>query len=231
MKFEHLLATIAIILWVNSVNSRHITFNISLTEYGYDEANNDDSYDSSEIDTHENSKRSICSNTQESFVANRENCNQFYVCDENNEENSEPSSGTCPPGMWFDPNHSDSEVLCVYPEVICVTNHTDVYRYCNCTQKYPALIVQVNDMNSKFDDPLLETSTQCVVDNQLYAYASEKDCERYFICYNEKVFRMQCKPGMHFNADEGYCDTPSEAQCDVSCLKSSSLSFVNNSVQ
>lgn len=194
----------------------HVYFNISRADFEFDELSNEYSYDSDEFDSEEKAFRRICTSNEGSYIANRDNCNRFYVCEQEDERYVDPLVGMCPPGMWFDPNHSDSEVLCVFPEVLCATDHTAAYRYCNCTDMHPLAATQVNGIGGEeLEDPMIETSPECIVDNQLHFYPSTADCGRYFICYNEKVFRMQCKPGFHFNVDMGYCDTAEEAGCKV----------------
>lgn len=148
------------------------------------------------------------------YVASQDNCNRFYIC----EPQKTAVMGLCPPGLWFDADHSDAEdneVVCVLPEVICATDHTTAYQYCNCSTLYPTLIAQANGAIDQ-EDPLLETSHDCIIDNELHLFPSAVDCERYFICHNGRVFRMQCKPGFHFNAAANYCDVPNEAGCQVS---------------
>lgn len=213
--------TIIISLITNYVGAGHVSFNISPIDYEFDEGSNEYSYDSGTFESAEDNAnlRRLCSKYSNRYVANRQNCNRFFVCGDG--DRNEPLMGMCPPGLWFDPNHTDDkEVLCVYPEVLCATDHTDAYRYCNCTQHVPSFAMQANELAADVEmDPLIETSTVCVVDNELHLYASKRDCERYFACYNQKVFRLQCKPGMHFNAVNGYCDTRYEARCEVSHLR------------
>lgn len=196
---------------LNLMDTRRISFNISIVEYEYDEMNNE--YENAEFDPSEHVKQHACLTSQDLFVPNRNDCSQYFVCGTNEEA---PIMGMCLHGMWFDPHHSDSEALCVFPEIICATDHTDAYQYCNCTEHYPKTAKQPGEIINAFDDPLIETSPLCIVDNKLHTYGSERDCERYFICYNEMVFRMQCKPGMHYNADHGFCDLPEKAECEVS---------------
>lgn len=229
-QFRSWLHPLLILLFtLHLANTRHVSFNISIVEYDFDETSNDYSFDSSEVESNENIMQRTCSISEGSYAANKNDCNRFYVCGENEMGRSTSLLGMCPPGMWFDPNHSDSEVLCVFPEVICATDHTDAYRYCNCTEKYPTAAMQVNGMGEAVDDPLIETSPECIVDNELHMYPSARDCERYFICYNEKVFRMQCKPGRHFNAEGGFCDSPEEAECAVRLdLRGLALTLLHN---
>lgn len=207
------------LITISIVSSAHVSFNFTQADFDFDEASNDYSYDSTAIDSEESHVRRLCSRSQALYVEDRMNCNRFYACGEDSGQRRrlDPVAGMCPPGMWFDPNHSDSEVLCVFPEVLCATNHTDAYQYCNCSANYEAnAVAQIEYDLAR--DPLIESSPICIVDNQLHLYASKRDCERYFVCYNERIFRMQCKPGMHFNAQRGYCDALEEANCEVGFL-------------
>lgn len=147
------------------------------------------------------------------IVANRNNCNQFYICGD--DDRYPPTLGICPPGMWFDPVHTEvDDIVCIYPEVACTNPQLDMFKYCKCHELYPTGIVAANGHNNN-TDALLEKSSQCIVDNQFHLYASAIDCERYFICFNGNVKRLQCKSGLHFNAANGHCDHPLTANCHV----------------
>lgn len=168
---------------------------------------------------------SECSFGFQKYRANRRNCNQFFVCNTENQyhaigqQSREPSVliGVCPPNMWFDADHSDNdEVICTHYEVICATDHTEMYKYCNCKTIYAATInTGVQQANIETDNSLNEESINCIVDNEFHLFESEKDCERYYICFNTKVYPLQCKPGLHFNPAMKYCDVPEKAQCKV----------------
>lgn len=145
------------------------------------------------------------------FVPNRNDCNQFYICGGGK---LGPVLGMCPPGMWFDPEHTENDdIVCIYPEVACTNNQIDMFKYCKCRELYPSGIQAANANNN---DALMESSSQCIVDNEFHIYASAVDCERYFVCYNGNIKRLQCKSGLHFNAAYGYCDHPIAANCGVS---------------
>lgn len=208
-----------VLLITKYVQSGHVSFNISQIDYEFDELSNDYSYDSGTVESAEETTnlRRLCSKYSEMYVANRQDCNRFFVCGSGAGERTEPLLGICPSGLWFDPYHTDNnKVMCILPEVLCATDHTEAYRYCNCSNIVPSFAMQANELAADIEmDPLIETSIICIVDNELHLYASKRDCERYFVCYNQKVFRMQCKPGMHFNAVHGYCDTQYEAKCEV----------------
>lgn len=144
------------------------------------------------------------------YVPNRSNCNQFYIC---GSEKLGPMLGMCPPGLWFDPEHTEiDDIVCIYPEVACTNHQIDMFKYCKCSELYPMGILAAN---ANSNDALMESSPQCIVDNEFHVYASAVDCERYFICYNGNVKRLQCKPGLHFNAAHAYCDHPNTANCKV----------------
>lgn len=42
------------------------------------------------------------------------------------------------------------------------------------------------------------------------------NCDEYFVCISGISASFYCAPGQHFNPDMWYCDTPQNAQCDVS---------------
>lgn len=160
----------------------------------------------------EDNNESICQ-YNDRYVANRENCNQFYICDSDENGKKIATIGICPSRMWFDPIHSeDNDIICIYPEVACTNDQIDMYTYCNCKKLYPSGVLQVNtDI-----DKLTEFSMNCLVDNKFHIYASDVNCERYFVCYNGNIKRMQCKPGLHYNSKTEYCDHPTIANCGVS---------------
>lgn len=168
---------------------------------------------------------SQCSFGFQRYRPNRKNCNHFYVCNTENQyqtigQQSRESSvliGVCPPNMWFDADHSDNdEVICTHYEVICASKHTEMYNYCNCKAiKATASSTGHQQANIETDDSLNEESISCIVDNEFHLFESEKYCERYYICFNTKVYPMKCKPGLHFNPTMKYCDVPEKAQCKV----------------
>lgn len=210
-RLDSVLVLLCMIIAASLVQSAHISSNITRTDADFDGADREYSYDSAPIEAEESYAQRMCSRSRNAYVENRMDCNRFFVCAQDDDQPpSKPLVGVCPPGMWFDPYHSDDEVLCVFPEVLCATDHTDAYSYCNCSATFAAHAGSDADQ-----DALIESSTECIVDNQLHLYESKRDCERYFACYNEKVFRMQCKPGMHFNVRKGYCDTPEATDCVV----------------
>lgn len=141
-----------------------------------------------------NNSPAIC--TDGSYVANSENCSTFFAC-----ENGGLKEARCPPHMWFDPNYKGN-TLCNHPEVICAADNG----VCDCAQKYPPLK----------PDPLMEPSITCLMDNRFHLRTSNVECGRYFVCFNEKVFRMECRPGFHFNPKAGMCDYPELVNCRVS---------------
>lgn len=129
------------------------------------------------------------------FIPNGLNCSTFLACD-----HGRLTEANCPPNMWFDPNfHGDT--LCNYPEVVCAANNS----VCNCAVEYPPLE----------PDPLIEIGVQCLKDNRFHLSGSNVDCGRYFICYNENVFRMECRPGFHYNHQTEMCDYPELVNCKV----------------
>lgn len=173
-------------------------------DFSHGERENDDDDDDDEYDD-----AGMCLFSK-GVVPNRSNCNQFYIC---GGSKSEPMLGICPAGMWFDPEHTeDDDIMCIEPEVACTNNQIDMFKYCKCGELFPS---GIKAASAKHKDALMETSPQCIVDNEFHMYASAIDCERYFICYNGNVKRMQCKPGLHFNAAHGYCDHPIAANCGV----------------
>lgn len=48
------------------------------------------------------------------------------------------------------------------------------------------------------------------------AFLTGDTCEDYYICLNGWPMQWFCAPGQHWNQATGYCDTPANAQCDVS---------------
>lgn len=157
----------------------------------------------------------------DAFVPNRSNCNQFYIC---GSDKMGPMLGLCPPGMWFDPEHTENDdIVCIYPEVACTNSQIEMFKYCRCRELFPS---GVQASNAKNNDVFIESSPLCIVDNEFHVYASAVDCERYFVCYNGNVKRMQCKAGLHFNAAESYCDDPTRANCNVSSNKCNLRSYI-----
>lgn len=129
------------------------------------------------------------------YVPHETNCSLFYSCQNNN-----PVDGSCPQYMWFDPNHN-GVALCNFPEVVCASDST----VCKCAVEYPPLP----------PDPLVEPWVTCLRDNRFHFMASKVDCGRYFVCYNERVSRLECKDGLQFNDETQQCDDSHKVKCKV----------------
>lgn len=129
------------------------------------------------------------------FLPNYLNCTSFLFCD-----NGLQKIVNCPPNMWFDPNYK-GETLCNYPEVVCAADQT----VCNCAVEYPPLP----------PDPLIEYDLSCLIDNRFHMKGSSVDCGRYFICFNENIFRLECRNGFHYNPRTEMCDYPELVNCKV----------------
>lgn len=180
---------------------------VDAVEIGKPVFSSDGEYDDDDDDEDDGAGMCVLS---KGVVPNRSNCNQFYIC---GGSKLGPMLGICPAGMWFDPEHTeDDDIVCIQPEVACTNNQIDMFKYCKCRELFPS---GIKAASAKNNDALMETSPQCIVDNEFHMYASAIDCERFFICYNGNVKRMQCKPGLHFNAANGYCDHPIAASCGV----------------
>lgn len=124
------------------------------------------------------------------------NCSAFHVC-----RRSRLTEVSCPSDMWFDPRHRD-DVLCNYPEVVCAADNS----VCDCADKYPPLP----------PDPLLEPGVTCRADQRFHFTASQVDCGRYFVCFDEHVRRLECREGMQYNPESEQCDYPEIVNCQVS---------------
>lgn len=129
------------------------------------------------------------------YIPHETNCSLFYSC-----QNSYPIDGSCPQSMWFDPNHN-GVALCNFPEVVCASDN----RVCKCAVEYPPLP----------PDPLIESWVSCLRDNRFHFMASKVDCGRYFVCYNERVSRLECKDGLQFNDETQQCDDSHKVKCKV----------------
>lgn len=136
--------------------------------------------------------------TPGAFLPNPLNCSAFFHCD-----HGRLTAANCPPHMWFDPNFQNV-TICNHPEVVCAADNS----VCNCATEYPPLA----------PDPLIESSVQCLKDNRFHLSASNVDCGRYFICYNEHVFRMECRAGFHYNHQTEMCDYPELVNCKVNFI-------------
>lgn len=126
------------------------------------------------------------------------NCSSFLVCDE-----GKLKDVNCPPLMWFDPNYK-GDTLCNYPEVVCAADNN----VCDCSVEYPPLP----------PDPLIESDVSCLADNRFHMSGSKVNCGRYFICYNDNVYRQECRSGFHYNAKTEMCDYPELVNCKVIIL-------------
>lgn len=57
---------------------------------------------------------------------------------------------------------------------------------------------------------------ECPTNVYEIAFLSGDTCEDYYICLSGWPMQWFCAPGQHWNQASGYCDTPANAQCDVS---------------
>lgn len=147
------------------------------------------------VETEDNGPNKQPQCVAEIYLPNSVNCSSFLYCD-----NGRLKDVNCPPNMWFDPNYKE-ERICNYPEVVCAVDQT----ICDCSEEYPPLP----------PDPLLELDITCLADNRFHLKGSSIDCGRYFICYNENVFRLECRNGFHYNPRTEMCDYPELVNCKV----------------
>lgn len=131
-----------------------------------------------------------------SYHPSSSNCSAFHVC-----RRGRLTEVACPSDMWFDPRHKD-DVLCNYPEVVCAADNS----VCDCAEKYPPLP----------PDPLVESAVTCLADQRFHFTASQVECGRYFVCFNEHVRRLECREGLQFNPETERCDYPEIVNCQVS---------------
>lgn len=155
------------------------------------------------------------------YQPDKKDCNRFFVCNPQYRKrvHDQPMAlvGVCPPEMWFDANHSDEDrVVCTHFKIICASEYTDMYDYCDCKAINHAMDkVGAQQANTEAEEFSNEESITCIVDNEFHLFESVKDCEKYYVCFNTKVFPMQCKPGLHFNPITKYCDSPEVTGCKV----------------
>lgn len=57
---------------------------------------------------------------------------------------------------------------------------------------------------------------ECPQDPGQLKFLPSEDCRNYYLCLNGQPEELFCAPGMHWNPVMEYCDTPANAQCDVS---------------
>jgi hypothetical protein len=60
---------------------------------------------------------------------------------------------------------------------------------------------------------------ECPSDPNQVQFLPGENCNEYYICMNGWPSPLNCAPGQHWNQMWGYCDSPVNAQCDVSLLK------------
>lgn len=135
-------------------------------------------------------------------------CSTFHVC-----RRGRLTEVSCPSDMWFDPRHKD-DVLCNHPEVVCAADNS----VCDCAEKYPPLP----------PDPLIESAVTCLADQRFHFTASQVECGRYFVCFNEKVRRLECREGLQFNPETEQCDYPEIVNCQVRVWATGTTERENN---
>ncbi|KAG5666794.1 hypothetical protein PVAND_014804 [Polypedilum vanderplanki] len=80
-----------------------------------------------------------------------------------------------------------------------------------------------SSLEGKCVDPFF---AQCTIDEAFCAankqfevngrIPSTRNCNSYYMCNEKGVVPHNCGPNLHFNAENGYCDTIDNANCDVS---------------
>lgn len=133
--------------------------------------------------------------TSGTYLPSAKDCSTFLAC-----QQGELTEVQCPTDMWFDPRHQEN-VLCNHPQVVCAADSS----VCECMTQYPPLP----------PDPLIEPGVTCLVDNRFHFTASQLECSRYFVCLNDIVKRLECRPGLQYNPETELCDYPELVNCQV----------------
>lgn len=74
-----------------------------------------------------------------------------------------------------------------------------------------------------------EENSECPTNSNDLIFLPGDKCDNYYICINGQPTLMFCRPGMHWNMDKQYCDTPSNAKCDVGHFKNFKI-FTNECI-
>lgn len=59
-----------------------------------------------------------------------------------------------------------------------------------------------------------QNSDDCPNSDEI-TFLKGETCEDYYICLNGQPVQFRCRPGQHWNMDQGYCDNPRTAGCNV----------------
>jgi len=115
------------------------------------------------------------------------NCSEYFIC----YGQSAPVQQSCNPALHFDPVSGQ----CTYP------NLTD----CPLGE---------GTTTQGVDDPVITTTTQAsfVCPSDGY-HPHPTTCSSYIVCASGVPYFFSCSDGLHFNANTGQCDLPSNANC------------------
>ncbi|XP_065094775.1 peritrophin-1-like [Ochlerotatus camptorhynchus] len=151
----------------------------------------------------QNPQEDICKGLPDGqFVGDPSDCSRFYMCD-----NGFGTGANCPAGMLFDTLQNrcnfEHDVDCgvaTEPEETTTVPTTATSEEIETTTNAASDV----DEFCRSTDPSVPSF-----------YPSSTNCEEYYICVNQKPFRLSCARGQHWNQQKRYCDDPAAVDCLV----------------
>lgn len=191
---------------------------------------------------------SICEGQEEnSLVDNDESCAHYFQC-----VNGVAESGVCPEPLLFDPvlhicNHADDvecEVTTFPPpiEINCYPDGIEMHPHPYSCQKYimcfsgvqiemecaPNLHWSIYEgfcTSQDLAECTIEKSLCPEIDDpsELVFIPSSRNCNRYYLCYNQQTIGMNCAPGKWFDPINNWCDLEENVNCEVTTTQEPEL--------
>lgn len=114
-------------------------------------------------------------------------------------------AGRCADNMFFD----SLDMVCDFFEY--VTCYEPDYEIVETTTNPPVVTTP------KAPEEIPIPDSQCPPRGSTeIIFLPSKNCNEYYICHNGLPNLFFCRPGTHWNANEQFCDLPSNAGCTVS---------------
>lgn len=126
-------------------------------------------------------------------MSNYDNCETYYLC-----EDGEAILTNCPLGEYYNATYNS----CLPDlDAICLMEPT----------KSPLL--KIKSHVEKLAKNAMETMCQNVGNDQITFYASDSDCNQFFVCANGQLHIQKCPQNFYFDDNKKFCVFDSNQKC------------------
>lgn len=170
------------------------------------------------------------------FAPNPLSCSHFFTC------TLPPVEKKCPPNRYIDmvtqkcekvkPENcrfdDESQVKCPENGTVNLPHEFSCRKFIRCVD---GELSEESCPLGEFFSPLRgicmeETKAECTQDEsicpvdsrdvgQFHFRASRLECGLYYLCIKDRTEMLQCTPGLHFNDEKLWCESPRQSECVV----------------